>query len=195
MALTPRSTHRDLAYFFLGLIIAFSISGIFLNHRQSWNPRRYTYAVKEIQLPAMLKEQVTDSFVTAFTASQQIDDVLRRFSVDDKNALRISYTMNDVTVDLATGAGKIESYRTTPLLGQMTKLHIDTSKWWIYYSDVFDHCPHRDVYREGKEQFLAQGLVAGSAGYGLPADIPVSAVLIYCKKGYSLGYQEPNLWH
>lgn len=137
MALTPRNTHRDLAYFFLGLIIAFSVSGIFLNHRQSWNPRRYTYAVKEIQVPPMVKEQVTDSFVTNFTATQQIDDVLRRFSVDDKNSLRISYTMNDVTIDLSTGTGKIETYRTTPILGQMTKLHIDTSKWWIYYSDVF----------------------------------------------------------
>jgi hypothetical protein len=137
MALTPRNTHRDLAYFFLGLIIAFSISGIFLNHRQSWNPRRYTYAVKEITLPPLQKEQVTDSFVTAFTATQQIEDNLRRFSVDDKNNLRISYTMNDVTVDLSTGTGKIETYKITPILGQMTQLHIDTSKWWIYYSDVF----------------------------------------------------------
>lgn len=137
MALTARNTHRDLAYFFLGLIIAFSFSGIFLNHRQSWNPRRYSFHVQEISIPAMLKEQVTDSFITSFTAQQQITDNLRRFSVDDKNNLRISYTMNDVTVDLATGLGKIETYKTTPLLGQMTQLHIDTSKWWIYYSDVF----------------------------------------------------------
>lgn len=138
MALTARNTHRDIAYFFLGLIIAFSISGIFLNHRQSWHPRRYSYAVKEISLPApMMKEQVTDTFVTNFTSAQQIEDNLRRFSVDDKNVLRISYTMNDVQVDLNTGAGKIETYRITPLLGQMTQLHQDTSKWWIYYSDVF----------------------------------------------------------
>lgn len=137
MALTARNTHRDLAYYFLGLIIAFSISGIFLNHRQSWHPRRYTYAVKEIQIPAMTKEQVTDSFITTFTSTQQIEDNLRRFSVDDKNNLRISYAMNDVTVDLNTGQGKIETYKITPLLGQMTILHVDTSKWWIYYSDVF----------------------------------------------------------
>lgn len=138
MSLPPRTVHRDLAYFFLGLIIAFSISGIFLNHRQSWHPRRYSYAVKEITLAApILKEQVTDSFITAFTATQQIDDNLRRFNVDDKNTLRISYTMNDVQVDLATGQGKIETYRITPLLGQMTQLHQDTSKWWIYYSDIF----------------------------------------------------------
>ncbi|MBL7864902.1 MAG: PepSY-associated TM helix domain-containing protein [Cyclobacteriaceae bacterium] len=138
MKLTARNTHRDIAYFFLGLIIAFSISGIFLNHRQDWHPRRYSYSIREITLPApILKEEVTDTFVTNFTASQKIEDNLRRFSVDDKNNLRISYTMNDVQVDLATGVGKIETYRTTPLLGQMTQLHIDTNKWWIYYSDVF----------------------------------------------------------
>ena len=112
MPLTPRSTHRDLAYFFLGLIIAFSISGIFLNHRQSWHPRRYTYASREINVPLpVTKEQVTDSFVTAFTATHQIEDQVRRFSVDDKNIMHISYTMNDVTVDLNTGSGKIETYR------------------------------------------------------------------------------------
>jgi len=137
MALTVRNTHRDLAYFFLGLIIAFSISGIFLNHRQSWHPRRYSYQLKEIIIPAMVKEQVTDTFIANFTAQQQIADNLRRFAVDDKNSLRISYTMNDVTIDLTTGQGKIETYRTTPLLGQMTQLHLDTSKWWIYYSDIF----------------------------------------------------------
>ncbi len=137
MNLNVRSTHRDLAYFFLGLIIAFSISGIFLNHRQSWHPRRYVYNKKDITLPPMQKEQVTDTFITNFTAAQQIDDNLRRFAVDDKNTLRISYTMNDVQVDLTTGQGKIETYRVTPLLGQMTQLHQDTSKWWIYYSDAF----------------------------------------------------------
>lgn len=138
MPLTPRNTHRDIAYFFLGLIIAFSISGIFLNHRQSWHPRRYSYSVSEVALPGqVLKEQITDTFITDFTAAQKIEDELRRFAVDDKNMLKISYVMTDVTVDLATGKGKIERYRVTPILAQMAQLHQDTSKWWIYYSDIF----------------------------------------------------------
>jgi len=138
MNLTPRSTHRDIAYFFLGLIIAFSISGIFLNHRQSWHPRRYSYNVKEITLPVpLVKEQITDTFITRFTQEQAIEDNLRRFAVDDKNVLRISYAMNDVQIDLTTGKGTIETYRVTPILAQMAQLHQDTSKWWIYYSDVF----------------------------------------------------------
>lgn len=137
MNLTPRNTHRDIAYFFLGLIIAFSISGIFLNHRQSWHPRRYVYSVKEVTIPPVTKEEVTEEYIARFTAAQNIEGDMRRFSVDDKNNLRVSYTSSDAFVNLTTGTGKIESYMVTPLLGQMTQLHQDTSKWWIYYSDLF----------------------------------------------------------
>lgn len=136
MKLTARNTHRDIAYFYVGLIISFSLSGIFLNHRQSWHPRRYSYDKKEISIPAVTKEQVNDEFVANFTREQQISDDIRRFNVEG-TSLRISYVSHDANVDLATGKGTIETYRITPLLGQMTQLHQDTSKWWIYYSDVF----------------------------------------------------------
>lgn len=138
MKLTARSVHRDFAYFYLGLIIAFSFSGIFLNHRRDWHPRRYTYSATEITVPAVAQPDsvINDAYISAFTETQGIKDNLRRFAVD-KNQLSISYEKHDVKIDLNTGKGKIEEYRTTPVLGQMTKLHVDTSKWWIYYSDIF----------------------------------------------------------
>lgn len=137
MALTARNTHRDIAYFYVGLIIAFAFSGIFLNHRQDFNARRYTVTELEFSVAPVTKDEVNEAFITAFTESQQIDDNLRRFTVDDKNQLRISYANNDVQVDLSTGKGKITTYKVRPLLGQMVQLHQDTSKWWIYYSDIF----------------------------------------------------------
>lgn len=136
MKLTARNTHRDLAYFYLGLIIAFSLSGIFLNHRQKWNPRRYTSETKEITVSPVVKDSVNDAFIASFTNAQQIEDEFRRFTMQENN-LRISYASHDVDIDITTGKGKIVTYKTTPLLGQMTKLHLDTSKWWIYYSDIF----------------------------------------------------------
>ena len=137
MKLTARNTHRDLAYFFLGLIIAFAFSGIFLNHRQQWHPRRYTYDSRQFTIAPVVKDSINDAYIEKFTKDQQIDDVFRRFQVSEDNNLRISYAMNDVDVNLTTGEGKIVTYKTTPILGQMTKLHVDTSKWWIYYSDIF----------------------------------------------------------
>jgi hypothetical protein len=136
MKLTSRNTHRDLAYFYLGLIIAFSVSGIFLNHRQTFSPRRYTSETKEISITPILKDSVNDAYIASFTKSQQIEDDFRRFSFQE-NTLRISYASHDVDVDITTGQGKIVTYKTIPVLGQMTKLHLDTSKWWIYYSDAF----------------------------------------------------------
>ncbi|MFZ2907055.1 MAG: PepSY-associated TM helix domain-containing protein [Cyclobacteriaceae bacterium] len=136
MKLTALNTHRDLAYFFLGLIIAFSFSGIFLNHRQLWHPIRYTYESKDITIAPVLKDSVNEDYVKQFSQSQKIDDTFRRFQVNG-NSLRISYVSHDVEVDISTGHGKVVTYKTTPLLGQMTKLHVDTSQWWIYYSDIF----------------------------------------------------------
>lgn len=136
MKLTARNTHRDIAYFYLGLIIAFSFSGIFLNHRQDWHPRRYKADIREFTMSPIHKDSVTDAFIAFFTDQQKIDDNLRRFAVNG-TSLRISYVNHDVDVDLTTGEGTVVHYKVTPVLGQMTILHVDTSKWWIYYSDIF----------------------------------------------------------
>jgi hypothetical protein len=138
MKLSARSIHRDFAYFYLGLIIAFSLSGIFLNHRRDWHPRRYTFSSQEITIPAITNTDsiINDAYIEAFTKEHKIEDNLRRFTVE-KNTLRISYEKHDVQIDLLSGKGKIDEYKTTPVLGQMTQLHVDTSKWWIYYSDLF----------------------------------------------------------
>ncbi len=172
MKLTARNTHRDLAYFFLGLIIAFSFSGIFLNHRQAWHPRRYTSDTKEFTSKPIVKDSVTDAYIELFTKSQNINDVLRKFQVTENN-LRISYTMNDVDIDINTGEGKIVTYKTTPLLGQMTKLHVDTSNWWIYYSDFFGIAMLVIAFtgmfiERGKNSFQSRGWKLALAGIIFP---------------------------
>ena len=58
MNLTNRNIHRDIAYFYIGLIIAFAFSGIILNHRRDWYPMDYVYEAKDVQvkLPAAIDE-------------------------------------------------------------------------------------------------------------------------------------------
>ena len=137
MQLTARNIHRDFAYFYVGLIISFSLSGIFLNHRRAWHPMRYQYASKEITLSRpVAAEQVDDAYLKDFTEEFGINDQIRRYAVDE-NALRVTYADHEAEVDLISGKGKVGEYRQTPLLGQMTELHVTTSNWWIYYSDIF----------------------------------------------------------
>jgi uncharacterized protein len=137
MELTARNIHRDLGYFYLGLVIAFSISGIFLNHRQIWHPSRYKAEIKAINVTMPADEKAIDeAFAKGLKDQLGVADNFRRFRID-KGQLKISFEKNDVDIDLKTGKGEIIRYVKVPVLAQMTQLHQDTSQWWIYYSDIF----------------------------------------------------------
>lgn len=137
MKLKARNIHRDFGYFYIGLIIAFSISGILQNHRQNWHPERYTVETTEIRVPVPLAEcDVNEAYIEQFSRQFGIKDKFRRQSVK-KNVLKLSYEKHDVEIYLSTGKGEIVAYQKTPFLSQFNKLHKDTSVWWIYYSDVF----------------------------------------------------------
>lgn len=137
MKLTARNVHRDIAYFYLGLIISFSLSGIFLNHRALWNPSTYVYQSEEVsvKLPEK-KEDINEEFVKGLSKEWGLESSFRGFRLE-KEQLRITYNEDRVEIDLKSGKGKKEAFRKTPLLAQIVTLHKDTSNFWIYYSDVF----------------------------------------------------------
>ena len=63
-----RNWHRDIAYFFVGLILSFSISGIALNHRRTHNPREFTYNAEPIKVnmpadPEAINEEFVQSLI------------------------------------------------------------------------------------------------------------------------------------
>lgn len=172
MKLAARNTHRDIAYFYVGLIIAFSFSGIFLNHRGTLNPRRYTHDTRDIQLKPFTADQVNDAFIAQFTGDQNIEDELRRFTATDEE-LAISYASNDVKINMVNGKGSITTYRTIPLLGQMTILHQNTSNWWIYYSDFFGAAMLVIAFtgmfiEKGKNSFRSRGFKLALLGIIFP---------------------------
>lgn len=136
MKITYRSLHRDVAYFYVGLIIAFSFSGILLNHRRDWNPEKYTYEIKEVslKLPADV-EAIDKPFIEDFAKDWNVSYDSHR--VRD-GQLRVFFKNNAILdAALATGNGTLEFKRTTPIVGQSIQLHKDTNKSWIWYSDIF----------------------------------------------------------
>ena len=48
--ISARELHRDLGYFYLGLIITFAFSGIMMNHRENWHPDKYTIEAEAIEI-------------------------------------------------------------------------------------------------------------------------------------------------
>ena len=135
-SIKARNLHRDLGYFYIGLIISFSFSGILMNHRDSWHPEKYTVETKaiKVKLPAELK--ITDQFAENLGKSLDIDDKMRQKNIKKGN-LKISFEKHDVEIDMKTGKGEIVSFIKTPIISQTMRLHKTNSNWWIYYGDLF----------------------------------------------------------
>lgn len=136
MKVTNRSLHRDFAYFYVGLIIAFSFSGIILNHRQDWYPMDYTYDAKEVilQLPSEEKEITKDFLISA---TKNLNEKYDGHRIRD-GKLRIYFKGNTILdTDLKTGIGTLEYKRKVPFIGQTMYLHKSTNNFWIWYSDIF----------------------------------------------------------
>ena len=134
--MTNRGLHRDIAYFYVGLIIAFSFSGIILNHRQDWYPMDYTYEHQDVKLILPENhEEIDEALISSFSKDWGVEYDSHRVRDD---ALRVFYKGNAILdIDLATGKGSLEFKRKVPLLGHTMYLHKTTNKFWIWYSDIF----------------------------------------------------------
>lgn len=133
---TNRNLHRDFAFFYVGLIIAFSFSGIILNHRQDWYPMDYTYESREVEIALPADVQViTEADIEEF--SSQWDVTYDGHRLRD-NELRVYYKDNVILdVDATNGKGTLEYKRKVPILGHTMFLHKTTNSFWIWYSDIF----------------------------------------------------------
>lgn len=133
---TFRNLHRDLGYFYIGLIISFAASGLMMNHRDSWHPEKYTTETNLVVVQLPNEDLINEKFAEDLGKKLGIDDKFRKHSVK-KGVFKISYEKHDVEIDMKTGKGEIVTFIKTPLISQTMQLHKNTSNFWIYYSDIF----------------------------------------------------------
>jgi hypothetical protein len=131
-----RNLHRDLGYFYIGLIVSFAFSGLMMNHRDYWHPDKYTTETKAIEVIVPVESEITEEYAENLGKQLGIDDKFRRHNIKE-GIFKISFEKNDVEIDMKTGKGEIVSFLKTPFISQTMKLHKSTSDFWIYYSDIF----------------------------------------------------------
>lgn len=136
MNLKVRNLHRDLGYFYIGLIISFALSGILMNHRDQFHAEKYNVETKNIEVKLPNKEAISEDFAKNIIKQFDVADTYRKHKIKGET-LRISFKNTDVEVDINTGKGELTTYNKTPIISQMMKLHKSTSNWWIYYGDIF----------------------------------------------------------
>jgi len=132
-----RGLHRDLGYFYIGLIISFAFSGIMMNHREHWHPEKYTTTSTPVTVILPQNEdEISENFVKNLGKKLGIEDEVRRHKVKE-GKLRVAFEKHELEVDLKSGKGELEAFEKTPIISHVMKLHKSTSNFWIYYSDIF----------------------------------------------------------
>ena len=173
MKLSFRSLHRDLGYFYIGLIITFSVSGLFLNHREAWHPMKYEFETKDIKIPKeLLTQEPNNNTIQEIYDILNVDDKISGYGIH-KDLLWISSDFTNIEINTVSGEGMLRQFRITPVLGHFTQLHIETSSLWIYYSDVFAIsllfiAVSAMIFPKGKYGFKKRGWKLMIAGFIFP---------------------------
>ena len=131
-----RATHRDLGYFFVGMIIIYSVSGIAINHNEDWNPN-YIITVEEFETEPAIKEVIDKEHVLSILSSIGEEDNYKNHYFPRANLMKIFIKGGIVAVNLENGIATIEKSSKRPFFNQVNFLHYDPGKWWTLFSDIF----------------------------------------------------------
>ncbi len=136
---TCRLLHRDLSYFFSGMVVIYALSGLFMNHRGSINPnyviKSHTYNIGQ---PLPGKEQMTKEKVLELLQPLGQEKNFTQFYYPEPATLKVFIKGgSSLVVNTATGEAVYESVRPRPVISQFVKLHFNPGRWWTWFADIF----------------------------------------------------------
>ncbi|XGC79829.1 PepSY-associated TM helix domain-containing protein [Bdellovibrio bacteriovorus] len=135
--LLNRSFHRDIGYFCVGLILIYAISGIAVNHVDSWNPS-YIVTRTEHTLKALPGQAESEEFEKALTKSLGIKTAFRSKVRDSEDEVLFFYEGARVQWNETRQLAYVETTEKRIGLFFANYLHLNKAKRvWTYVADVF----------------------------------------------------------
>jgi len=127
--------HRDVGYLCAALTLVYAISGVAVNHTDSWNPNiRIEHVTKRFEpLPGAPKEQVVEHLRSAL----ELPEPTETFR-SSPNKIQLFYDGWNVEAELQTGTAVIERPHDRVLLRDLNFLHLNHPKGlWTYFADLY----------------------------------------------------------
>ena len=132
-----RATHRDVGYFFVAMIIVYSLSGIAINHLDDWDPS-YVVNKWEVQTSkAIDKSTFNTPKAKALLEEFDIDDRYRKFYFPNENRLKVFFKGGSVTLNVTNGLGRVETLKRRAIFHTVNWLHYNPNVYWKWFSDIF----------------------------------------------------------
>jgi len=136
-----RIIHRDLSFFFSGIILVYAFSGIFLNHKADFNSN---YSIKQHLFVVEGNYPLKSSDFNAERVKKELLNQYQESANYTKHYFPDSLTMkvflkggSSMVVDMKTGNGIYESIKKRPLISGLNRLHYNPNRWWTAFSDLF----------------------------------------------------------
>jgi hypothetical protein len=131
-----RFLHRELGFLAVGLTLAYVISGVAVNHTDSWNPS-YEQIRSEwtIEAPGI---GPTEEVAPLVLARLDLQEPVRNVWRATHDQLRIIVPSGTVDVNLATGEVFAEVLEPRPLLRDVNYMHLNQGKGaWTWIADGY----------------------------------------------------------
>lgn len=133
-----RILHRDIGYVAVALVLAYSISGIAVNHIEDWNPN-YTFEESSVDvgpLPVFDYEAMETHVVEQLGIDGRI--VKGHFMETDTDFRVFLSEGQEVRVDPRDGRGTMKRVATRPVFYEVNALHLNNLKGlWTWIADLF----------------------------------------------------------
>jgi hypothetical protein len=131
-----RFLHREIGFLAVGLTLAYVISGVAVNHTDSWNPSyEQIRTTSTIDPPGAGPTEVVAPLVLARLDLQEPVRNVWRATPDQ---LRVIVPSGTIDVNLETGEVLAEVLQPRPLLRDVNYLHLNQGKGaWTWIADVY----------------------------------------------------------
>lgn len=179
-----RVFHRDIGYVVVALTIAYSLSGIAVNHIDDWNPN-YSYEERSIDIgpvPAGTLAEREAHVVAKVGLDRQ---TVRGHFAESEHDLRVFLDDGqEVRVDTRTGRGRHKHITKRAVFFEINALHLNNLKGaWTYVADIFSLCLivlaiTGVSMMKGDRGFMGRGKYFVAAGLAVPV-----AAIIYMYSG------------
>lgn len=135
-----RVIHRDLSYFFAGVILIYAVSGVVLNHKKDFNSD-YVIRQERLLIPGDFPKDQPD-FTREYVLSLleplgEGDHYTKHYFPDERQMKVFIKGGSSLVVDIHTGKALFESVKKRPVLSALNRLHYNPGRWWTVFSDVF----------------------------------------------------------
>lgn len=135
-----RIIHRDLSFFFSGVIIIYAISGFVLNHKKDFNSdysiKTYDFNI-EGNYPLLQDNFTKDRVLNILQAYKEADNYTKHYFPDNESMKVFLKGGSSLVVDLTNGNALYEQVRMRPVISKFNWLHYNPNKWWTVFSDIF----------------------------------------------------------